>query len=214
MKRFLLVLFMIGMVSVIGGCGEHEHIAKEVVCEKPVLCRMCGEVMQESAPHVYAEGTQGCGVKRNCTRCGEIDKESLGHSTNVGICEKCGQAVNKEWAIKLRDAVLHGSTANDEAIHQFELYPDDANQAIAESLVYFEVAKQSFMKAKMLCGNYQEVSTLKAKLEALVQKTPTQYDAEDPEKVMKFFEDIEAAIFLVNELEEEMNKLTESYGSL
>ena len=54
-----------------------------------------------SHEHKYSEAT--CTEPKTCTICGETEGEALGHTVDIGICSRCGEAVAKEDLLAIDD---------------------------------------------------------------------------------------------------------------
>lgn len=95
-----------------------EHEWTEATCITPKTCSKCGKTVGTSLGHDYKGMT--CTTDGKCTRCGDIQKttghswldadcekpktcricektegKALGHTTDVGICERCGKDLFK-----------------------------------------------------------------------------------------------------------------------
>jgi len=82
----------------------HDCVYSEATCTTPKTCTICGETDGEALGHSYDEGKEDpaatCtddGVKTfTCTVCGVTKTEvieALGHTTDNGTCERCGETI-------------------------------------------------------------------------------------------------------------------------
>ena len=112
MKRWLSFVLLSVLAIMLVGC-EHEHQWSEATCTAPSTCKKCGETvgtelghsapdltctvnalcercgeLMEAPGHVVVEAT--CAVESYCSVCSEVLGEALGHTVEVGVCERCG----------------------------------------------------------------------------------------------------------------------------
>lgn len=85
-------------------CGKTEgeplgHSFNAATCELPSTCERCGLTEGEALGHVYEEAP--CGEKMRCSRCGGYSDEPNPHTTDMGICEKCGVFQNEQKLFEL-----------------------------------------------------------------------------------------------------------------
>ena len=97
MKKLIILLFVIGVLSVIlGSCGECSHSWSRATCEKPSECVLCGEISGEALAHRYSPAT--CTKAPTCTLCGTVNGEMALHNyseatcTQPKTCIECGTA--------------------------------------------------------------------------------------------------------------------------
>ena len=84
--RLLMVSVTLAVMLSIAGCGcDHEWT--EATCTAPKHCVKCGNVEGDIAEHSWCEAT--CSSAKTCEQCGATDGEALGHTVEVGKCDRC-----------------------------------------------------------------------------------------------------------------------------
>ncbi len=81
------------------GHNYSESVIKEPGCEtegqKTYKCSRCGSSYDEAIAavgHRYAEAT--CVKAKTCSVCEKTEGEALGHTTNEGVCDRCGEKIS------------------------------------------------------------------------------------------------------------------------
>ncbi len=73
---------------------QHEcEYTVDATCTKGVSCKYCGAVEEGSEPIAHAYGEATCITPATCPACGATDGEALGHTTDSGVCERCGEEI-------------------------------------------------------------------------------------------------------------------------
>ncbi len=88
-------------------CGKTDgkalgHDFQGETCVKDGVCSRCGE-KQKAKGHQWADAT--CTAPKTCSICGETTGEPLGHTTNAGVCERCGEVVTSHVEVYSDDKV-------------------------------------------------------------------------------------------------------------
>ncbi len=103
MYKKLRTVFAGGLVCfALLGCG-HEHVWKEATCTEPKTCSECGETEGEALGHDWKEAT--CTEPMTCARCGDTQGDPNPHSTDMGICQTCGKAINFDTFKQFSDEI-------------------------------------------------------------------------------------------------------------
>lgn len=81
-------------------CGETEGHALEHdyqggSCTEEAACALCGKT-QAPTGHQWQEAT--CTSPKTCALCGETEGGPLGHTTESGTCERCGEFFLPRWS--------------------------------------------------------------------------------------------------------------------
>lgn len=63
------------------------HNAPDLTCTNAATCIRCN-VLVEAPGHLFTQAT--CTKPATCTVCGETEGEALGHTTESGVCSRCG----------------------------------------------------------------------------------------------------------------------------
>lgn len=89
-----------------------------------------------SHEHEYSEAT--CTEPKTCTICGETEGEALGHTVDIGICSRCGEAVAKEDLLAIAD-LMSTALDNDDEINT---YLEKGNNAYSfeDTVTYYKEA--------------------------------------------------------------------------
>lgn len=102
----LTVSFLVSILLLVG-CGcEHTYAA--ATCTEPSKCTKCGEIQGESLGHDYRAAT--CIEGSKCNRCGQIDGSALGHTTDFGICTRCNTFQGKDIAEQIITNINNGNS--------------------------------------------------------------------------------------------------------
>lgn len=136
---------------------------------KKILCIFMTAILLVSITacsheHEYSEAT--CIEPKTCTICGETDGEALGHTVDIGICSRCGEAVAKEDLLAIAD-LMSTALDNDDEINT---YLEKGNNAYS-----FEDTVTYYKKAAAIYDN--QIITL-AKIANIISK----YSEFDPMK--------------------------------
>lgn len=94
MKKIPFAVIVLGL-TILMGCGSHEHTWAEATCTSPRTCVECGETEGTALQHEWTEAT--CTMPRKCTVCKITKGEPLGHMLSSTACEedrvcaRCGE---------------------------------------------------------------------------------------------------------------------------
>ena len=86
---------------------EHEHVYSEATCTKLATCSVCALTTGSLLDHSYGEGVETAPTctadgftTYTCVNCSATKKEAgeaaLGHTTESGVCENCGENIGGE----------------------------------------------------------------------------------------------------------------------
>ena len=108
MKKTILSICTMGIVSILltGCCLSHEW--KEATCTTPKICVKCEKTEGEALGHEWQEAT--CTEPKTCSVCGETEGEALGHEwkeatcTEAKTCSVCGETEGKALGHKWQEA--------------------------------------------------------------------------------------------------------------
>lgn len=95
-----------------------------------------------SHEHEYSEAT--CTEPKTCTICGETEGEALGHTVDIGICSRCGEAVAKEDLLAIDDML----NAIEDYDNEINAYIEKGNDAYS-----FEDKMEYYKEAAAICDN-------------------------------------------------------------
>ncbi len=93
-KRVILGVAVLSICGLLG-CG-HDHIWVGGDCVTAKNCSICGELEGEPLGHEFMEAD--CTRGEMCKACGTVQGEPTAHSCDLGVCTMCGETVNKELA--------------------------------------------------------------------------------------------------------------------
>ncbi len=120
-----------------------------------------------SHEHKYSEAT--CTEPKTCTICGETEGEALGHTVDIGICSRCGEAVAKEDLLAIDDML---NTIEDYD-NEITAYIEKGNDAYSfeDKLAYYKEAaaicdnrKMTLVKVANIVSKYSELDSMKKDL--------------------------------------------------
>lgn len=120
-----------------------------------------------SHEHEYSEAT--CTEPKTCTICGETEGEALGHTVDIGICSRCGEAVAKEDLLAIDDML---NTIEDYD-NEITAYIEKGNDVYSfeDKLAYYKEAaaicdnrKMLLVKVANIVSKYSELDSMKKDL--------------------------------------------------
>lgn len=120
-----------------------------------------------SHEHEYSEAT--CTEPKTCTICGETEGEALGHTVDIGICSRCGEAVAKEDLLAIDDML----NAIEDYDNEINAYIEKGNDAYSfeDKLEYYKEAaaicdnrKMTLVKVANIVSKYSEFDSMKKDL--------------------------------------------------
>lgn len=120
-----------------------------------------------SHEHEYSEAT--CTEPKTCTICGETEGEALGHTVDIGICSRCGEAVAKEDLLAIDDML---NTIEDYD-NEITAYIEKGNDVYSfeDKLAYYKEAaaicdnrKMMLVKVANIVSKYSELDSMKKDL--------------------------------------------------
>lgn len=104
MKKIISLISLLTLVlCILTGCG-HTHTFADATCTVAKTCTECGEIEGEPLGHDWKWAD--CENPNICKRCLETQGESLGHDSVVGVCTKCGEFVNGDFAMETLNDLL------------------------------------------------------------------------------------------------------------
>ncbi len=146
-----------------------EKIVKEPACEteglKEYECEKCKHTYNEEiAPtgHKYADAT--CLDAKICSVCKKTDGEPLGHTTNEGICERCGEKVSaRQDAIDAENETHAKNLAKIDASYDsiINIKTNTLRSLMAKNGIYTLYSKSYY--SSLYNSLYSEYSNLMAK---------------------------------------------------
>ncbi len=120
-----------------------------------------------SHEHEYSEAT--CTEPKTCTICGETEGEALGHTVDIGICSRCGEAVAKEDLLAIDDML----NAIEDYDNEINAYIEKGNDAYSfeDKMEYYKEAaaicdnrKMTLVKVANIVSKYSEFDSMKKDL--------------------------------------------------
>ena len=110
MKKLVVIICLLSLVvssCLLCSCHKHtlaENIDIPATCTidglKTVYCLECDYTTTKTIPatgHKFESAT--CSDSKICTVCGEKEGSPLGHTTEDGICERCGKYFECGWSL-------------------------------------------------------------------------------------------------------------------
>lgn len=140
--------------------------------------------------HEWIEAT--CYEPKRCSLCNETEGSELGHSVEMGVCDRCGTFVNFEVIqeiLNLYGMVQDYSTPmglsdaidNEESV--FGMYCAALNDTLDYSMA------QSYLKDIVkACGNYSYLSKTKDAAQKAADSAPVSLNGDDKEALIDFLE--------------------------
>lgn len=156
-------------------CGRQEgsvtaHSWKEANCTDAKTCEVCQATEGEPRGHKWEEAT--CERPETCSVCGATEGLKADHSVQIGICEVCGESVNYDLVKNIKSYI-------DAAYAVLESYAgnlSDVRGGKADMVIYLHSgvcdANENYKRVIDLCGDYPELSTLKAYAQNIIDATP------------------------------------------
>lgn len=177
-KTIAIISAVILGVSVLCGCG-HEHSFNPATCTVPKTCSTCG----------YTEGT------------------AVGHTVDIGKCANCSEYIGKDLAESILDKISSGNSKCYNGIEfisygsatDFDAMYNETcrgNENLNEGCTYYE-------EAINLCGSYSELSSLKSKLQKVVDSCPSKPSSATYDSLMDYGSDYQVMITALSNLDKE-----------
>ena len=176
-KRLYLFLSLSLIAMMMFGCSKNDE--NKQIREKEVKC-----------DHVWIEAD--CENPKRCEKCGEIEGESLGHTTDFGICERCAQMVNENLLYDIQEAsgMLNDSVNSiNEQINKINYNSvESAYAGVKAAEQYIPDVKESIDKYITVCEKSSKLDTLKTYLYNLKDSIPDELNSNDLDSVVASLE--------------------------
>lgn len=184
MNKFYKILLCSLIIIFISGCNNnllHKHTWEEATCTKP----------------------------QTCTECGETIGETLGHSTNIGMCSRCGEKINEELVLDIVSISGKISTITNKAFS----YVDSASYYTNYSkynLAYNELMKVTEYLEEIIdiCGDYIELSKLKDLTQKVINNLPSKPKSSSSDDLVEFLEEYKNCLIAFKNLYEELSNVS------
>ena len=185
MKRLLSLNLMVFMVLLmLSGCG-HTHEFEDATCTEPKICKVCGET----------------------------DGKALGHSIDIGLCNKCGKIVNKNSLKAISDFIMEAdsyitSATNEMKSADLSSSVDMYNKYITAQ-EYLTKGKVYFKSASTLCDIYPNgTKSFSKKLENVIAKIPSNVYGSSYDDLINYMNDCADMLRSCQDLYDEMSSFT------
>lgn len=170
MKKTIYAVLVISAIFLSFACvPKHEHDFSQTECGQVLTCSICGQTKDEIKEHTWIEAT--CTTPKICAECGQIGGDPLGHTTNFGVCERCGAKVGKELLEQFDDEAFAINTITMTVSNTILDYSDREGVPTYSMLITasdsLEDTIEHYNKVIDLCGDNEKLSKVKeAALEA------------------------------------------------
>lgn len=144
-KQILKIGLTITIIFCLAGCG-HKHTFSDATCTEP----------------------------KTCTQCGETEGEPLGHTVEIGTCDRCQKPQNYDLVTQIDEKIKSAENTTNIALYMIAAGSDISSvyNLIGEGLQYYEQAKGLYEEAYDLCSDYEELETLKKDINDVYEKLP------------------------------------------
>jgi len=178
-----------------------------VVLLSVVLLAGCG--------HFHSWQDASCTSPRTCVKCGETEGEALGHTTDFGVCERCGESVGAD---EFDDAV--SSTIGAEVFYHLALEkienvgtidPNDAVRFINnECNPQLRRFKEKIQDAAEACGDNPNLADYKQALLDTADAVPS--DVASSSDANSWIDEMEDLVYQCYSYREEEIKIYDELG--
>lgn len=186
MDKKIKILILILPVFFLFGCHEHEFADAD--CGEKKVCTICGYESNEVVEHTWNEAT--CTSPKTCAKCGETEGDALGHSTEYGICSRCGEKVGTDLDKKIMaeaNLISSNTVATGKVISDyFDMYDNVSYSLIVASADGIVKNKEEYDSVIELCGTYSELSDIKEKAQKAKNSIPVKPSAETNAEVKRW----------------------------
>lgn len=127
-----------------------------------------------SHKHDFAEAT--CLEPMKCTKCEVTEGEALGHTCEIGTCDRCGDKINYDIVMEISDKLADAQNVTNVALYMIT-GGVDTYSCIQNGLQYYEEAQETYKEAYDLCGNYVELRDVKNDIRDILLKLPLKVES-------------------------------------
>lgn len=150
--------------------------------------------------HEWLEAT--CENPKTCSLCNETEGAPLGHTVEMGVCDRCGEfanfAVLKQVLDDMTVATKNDPNALNDAIDR-DLSDNDLYLAAQKDVETLNKAKNDFQKVINDCGDFEYLSEIKNAAQHVVDVTPTSISGGDIPTLIDFLKKEKAFLQAVSE---------------
>lgn len=139
------------------------HDAPDLTCTTDGICVRCGEVVPAPG-HSWQPAT--CTEPKTCSRCGLTEGEPLGHTTNCGICSRCGKEIYEPVTGSGDDVV----TVNLNANKLYKIHMKYTGGSVFAMMLYNDDGKLNSMLASSY-GDYEGTALVDVDGPAVIEIT-------------------------------------------
>ena len=156
-----------------------------------MLLAACGQNSTDKQVHVHTWVEATCTSPKTCSECGATEGSAKGHSVQIGKCANCGEPQGKNIVDSIKAKLEIASSSQDRAIETAQTGSSMGSfDVLASSLDEYKKVKDAYQEAYDLCGNYEELSDLKAKLDKAINSVPTQIAGSDSASLQQFINEM------------------------
>ena len=137
--------------------------------------------------HTWVEAT--CTSAKTCSVCGEIEGNPLGHTVEFGLCSRCNTVQGKDIfdeISKKMDAIAQSEDEENSIMENVYSYDD----LLALEPVY-QREKQLYQDIYDLCGEHDELKTLKNDVDYTIKCIPDEVNVYDQYSLNSFVSEAE-----------------------
>lgn len=122
--------------------------------------------------HEFSNAT--CTKPKTCVSCGETEGTPLGHTVEIGTCERCGEQQNYDLVAQIDSNIKSAENSTNIALYMITSGTDASTvyYLIQEGLQYYQEAGDLYEEAYNLCGDYEALSTVKDDIADTYNKLP------------------------------------------
>lgn len=122
--------------------------------------------------HEFSSAT--CTEPKTCVSCGETEGTPLGHTVEIGTCERCGEQQNYDLVAEIDSDIKSAENSTNIALYMITSGTDASTiyYLIQEGFQYYQEAGKLYEEAYNLCGDYDALSTVKNDIADVYNKLP------------------------------------------
>ena len=164
--------------------------------------------------HKWIDAT--CTSPKTCEECGETEGEPLGHTTEFGECEQCGQLIGKDIMVEIENKM-------DSAAKQYNLSfttimtsvdynPTSFVEMVNKNSDGFKSYISEVKEVIDMCKNYSDLSEFKSLLQEVVKYLPTQIGSDSDGAINHYIDNMEEVAKIIYSYQMEEIDICKKFG--
>lgn len=178
MKKMIRTLLVLSSAMLLSACG-HEHDFSDATCTEPKVC----------------------------LECGEIEGDVLGHTTDIGPCERCNMVINEDLILNVIEKQQKAHSYSNKA---FEYLANEITYAgCLSSITQLKLVEKSIIEMVELCGDYELLKGVKSAGQSVLNYIPTSISGKSVDEMSEFATEFALYLDCMKDLALEFKKVAE-----